>query len=113
MIARSVIAWINYDKRIKNKKIKVKYTKSFNKESECHIIYISESRGSDYKKIIKNINNSSVLTVSDIVDFASSGGMIGFVRVKNKIKFEINIEKSIQSNIKYRSQLLEVAEKLR
>ena len=101
------------DKKIKNKKIKVKYTQSFKKESECNIVYISESRGSDYKEIIDNIDKHSILTVSDIEGFASSGGMIGFVRVSNRIKFEINIEKSIKSNIKYRSQLLEVADKLR
>lgn len=39
--------------------------------------------------------------------------MIEFVRFDNKIKFEINVAQSTKSGIKYRSQLLEVAEQLR
>ena len=101
------------NKKIKNKKIKVKRAKNYEKENACHIVYISESRKGDYKEVINNIDNDSVLTVSDIDGFASSGGMIGFVRVGNKIKFEINVDKSMKSNIKYKSQLLEVADKLR
>ena len=54
-----------------------------------------------------------VLTVSDVKGFSSEGGMIEFVRLNNRIKFEINVTQSTKSGIKYRSQLLEVAERLR
>ena len=100
-------------KKIKNKKIKVTYSEIYLKEDQCHIVYISKIKSDTHKEIIKKIGTDVVLTVSDIDGFASDGGMIGFVRVKNKIKFEINVDKSIKSNIKYRSQLLEVAEQLR
>jgi len=100
-------------KKIKNKKIKVTYSEVYLEINQCHIVYISKIKANTHKEIIKKIGNNVVLTVSDIDGFASDGGMIGFVRVKNKIKFEINVDKSIKSNIKYRSQLLEVAEQLR
>ena len=51
--------------------------------------------------------------MSDVDGFSSEGGMIEFIRVNNKIKFEINVTQSEKSGIKYKSQLLEVAEKLR
>ena len=101
------------NKKIKNKNIKVTYPEKYIQEDRCHIVYLSQSKDSAYKETINNIGNDIVLTVSDIDGFTSNGGMIGFVRVKNKIKFEINVDKSIKSNIKYRSQLLEVAEQLR
>ncbi|RDH82354.1 MAG: DUF4154 domain-containing protein [endosymbiont of Galathealinum brachiosum] len=101
------------NKKIKNKKIKIKYSQDFERENYCHIVYISDGNKNKYREIINKINGEPILTVSDIDDFANYGGMIGFIRVKNKIKFEINVEKSTKSNIKYRSQLLEVAEKLR
>ncbi|MCW9048574.1 MAG: YfiR family protein [Gammaproteobacteria bacterium] len=101
------------NKKIKNKKIKIIYSKSYIEGNQCHIIYISKTKNNEHKDIIKKIGDSVVLTVSDIDGFALDGGMIGFVRIKNKIKFEINVDKSIKSNIKYRSQLLEVAETLR
>ncbi|MCW8933741.1 MAG: YfiR family protein [Gammaproteobacteria bacterium] len=101
------------NKKIKNKKIKITYSKYYVEETQCHIAYISKTKNNEHKDIINKIGNDVVLTVSDIDGFALDGGMIGFVRVKNKIKFEINVDKSVKSNIKYRSQLLEVAEQLR
>lgn len=101
------------NKKIKNKKIKVIYPEVYREEDQCHIVYISKIKNIHHKEIINQIGSNVVLTVSDIDGFASDGGMIGFVRIKNKIKFEINVDKSIKSNIKYRSQLLEVAEQLR
>jgi len=101
------------NKKIKNKKIKITYQKEYIEENQCHIIYVGKTKDSAYKEVIRKIGNKTALTVSDLDGFTSNGGMIGFVRVKNKIKFEINVDKSIKSNIKYRSQLLEVAEQLR
>ncbi len=101
------------NKKIKNKKIKIKYIQSFSVKKQCHILYISENKKESHREIIKKTNGNVVLTVSDIDGFASSGGMIGFVRIKNKIKFEINVAQSKKSEIKYRSQLLEVADRLR
>jgi len=101
------------DKKIKNKKIKISYADTYNKKTNCRIIYISNSREKDFKRILKLAGSDVILTVSDIEGFAGSGGMIGFIRVKTKIKFEINVTQSNQSKIKYRSQLLEVAENLK
>jgi len=101
------------DKKIKNKSIKVKYSSEYNPKDNCRIVYISKNKEDVFKEVIKKLNNNTVLTVSDVEGFSQQGGMIGFVRIKNKIKFEINIDQSIKSNIKYRSQLLEVAEQLR
>ena len=100
-------------KKVKNKKIKVKYSENHNKDHQCKIAYITQDKADSYNEILESINNEVILTVSDIEGFCQSGGMIEFIRVKNKIKFEINVGQSLKSNIKYRSQLLEVAEKLR
>lgn len=101
------------NKKIKNKNIKINYSNSFIKEAKCKIVFISKEKDNNYKETLDKIGNSAVLTVSDIEGFSQYGGMIEFVRVKNKIKFEINLGRSNKSNIKYRSQLLEVAERLR
>ena len=101
------------DKKIKNKQIKISYADTFNKETNCRILYISDSRKRNFKEILKLTESDVILTVSDIDGFVRAGGMIEFVRVRNKIKFEINVSQSNKSNIKYRSQLLEVAEGLK
>lgn len=100
-------------KKIQNKKIKLRYEKTIDEVKSCHIVYFGETEKEEYESVISDLSGSVTLTVSDINGFSENGGMIEFIRVKNKIKFEINIEQSSRSGIKYRSQLLEVAEKLR
>ena len=101
------------NKTINNRKITLKYSETEEGLKSCHILFVSQSKEENYKLVIENLENATILTVSDIEGFGHSHGMIEFVRVKNKIKFEINVDKSTQASIKYRSQLLEVAEQLR
>jgi len=99
-------------KKIKQKEIKLLVTDSVEDLYACNIVFISKSENDSYVKAIESLP-SGILTVSDILGFSESGGMIEFLRVNNKIKFDINLKQSQASGIKYRSQLLEVAERLR
>jgi len=101
------------DKKVNNRYVKFVYVANFKYVKNCRIAYIGKSKKNQYLSVINIYANKAVLTVSDIKGFSESGGMIGFVRVENKMKFEINVNKSAASGIKYRSQLLEVAETLR
>lgn len=100
------------DKLINNRQIKIKYITNKKIDPDCKIAYISKSIKDDYQSILEQLPDYT-LTVSEIDGFSQNQGMIEFIRVKNKIKFEINIVKSTEKGIKYRSQLLEVAERLR
>ena len=100
-------------KKIHNKTIKIIYTKTLQEAESCHIVYFSKTEETTYEQTINQLPQFIKLTVSDIKGFSERGGMIEFIRVKNKIKFEINVDQSAKSGIKYRSQLLEVAEQLR
>lgn len=75
-------------------------------------MFVSKASDIFFYNFLSNLS-SYVLTVSDVQGFSTERGMIEFVRVKNRIKFEINFTQSTKHGIKYRSQLLEVAEKLR
>ena len=98
-------------KKVKNRSIKINYKKDLNIET-CHILFVSESDKMNFYKMSSTIPKN-ILTVSDVEGFSSKGGMIEFIRVENKIKFLINVTQSEKSGIKYKSQLLEVAENLR
>jgi hypothetical protein len=50
-----------------------------------------------------------VLTVSDVEDFAKNGGMIEFVPIDNKIRFDINNTAAKRNGVKIGSQLLKLA----
>lgn len=101
------------NKKIKNRNIKIEYVTSYERSLACRILYISKTKKSGYVEIIKKTLGDVVLTVSDISGFYQKYGMIEFVSIKNKIKFKINVTRSLKSKIKYRSQLLEVAASLK
>jgi len=99
-------------KKVKGRSISINYEDDLRNITECHILFVSESDKASYYKVASEMPRN-ILTVSDVKGFSSEGGMIEFIRVDNKIKFEINVTQSTKSGIKFRSQLLEVAEKLR
>lgn len=52
---------------------------------------------------------SPVLTVGDGKGFTASGGMIGFVHIGDKIRFEINNHSAMRARLKISSHLLRLA----
>jgi hypothetical protein len=76
----------------------------------CNILFISQSERDRAAQIILNLKGRSVLTVSDMDDFADIGGMIQFFTEQNKIRVRINLEAVKAANMKVSSKLLGVAE---
>jgi len=83
-----------------------------NAAAHCHVLFISASMEDKLPQILAAIKGQPVLTVSDIDNFAESGGMIGFVENDNKIKLEINTKPVETANMRINAQLLEIALKV-
>jgi len=100
------------DKKVQGRSIQVDFIDRLKGISACHILFVSGDEAEKFYEF-KMQMPKHVLSVSDKEGFSESGGMIEFVRIRNKIKFEINVTQSTNAGIKYKSQLLEVAERLR
>lgn len=99
-------------KKVQSRTITINSIENLNKVETCHILFVSKSYENDFYNFSSEMPQN-ILTVSDVKGFSSEGGMIEFIRVKNKIKFEINVTQSTRYGIKYKSQVLEVAKQLR
>ena len=77
--------------------------------SQCHMLYIGKSEKSELKRIIGHLGSQSILTISDIQDFAKSGGHINLVIRQNKIRFIINSVAAKKANLKISSRLLKLS----
>ena len=77
--------------------------------NQCHILYIGKSEKNNLNTILKKLQNKPCLTVSNIDGFASRGGMINFILVNNKVRFEINLQTTRNSDLKVSSRLLKLA----
>lgn len=75
----------------------------------CQILFISDSETARLKEILLAVQKSPVLTVSDVPNFAATGGMIQFVVTENKVRFSVNLSAAEKAGLTLSSQLLKVA----
>jgi hypothetical protein len=94
---------------IDGKKVLVKRVAKPQDAVSCRILFISSSQQSRVKEILAELDNTSVLTVSDMPEFTRRGGMIQFVVEANRVRFEVNLTSAERSGLTLSSQLLKVA----
>ncbi len=98
---------------LEGKHLVVKRISAAQEADDCRILFISANEESHLKEILQTIDESGVLTVSDIPSFSRRGGMIEFVIDGDKVRFEINLAKAEASRLTLSSQLLKVATAVR
>jgi len=76
---------------------------------DCRILFISSSEASQWKEILTALRTLSVLTVSDIPQFARRGGIIQFLLDGNRVRFDINLTATERVGVKLSSELLKLA----
>jgi hypothetical protein len=76
----------------------------------CHILFIGNKEAGNVKKIVDELKNKNILTVSDIPGFAEDGGMIRFIMHENKTKLQINPGMAKAAALNISSKLLRLAD---
>ncbi len=79
---------------------------------KCDVLFICDSEKKHVNKLTSLTDGNMILTISDIPRFAQDVGIVGFVKERNKVRFEVNLENANKENIKIRSQLLNLAKKV-
>jgi len=77
--------------------------------ANCRVLFISMSEENRLKEILASLDKASVLTVSDIPQFATRGGMIQFISTEKRIRFEVNLSNAGDAGLRLSSELLKVA----
>ncbi len=97
---------------VNHRKLEVRYYNSMADVTNCQVLYISDSESGKLKTILLQLKDRPVLTVSDIEDFTSRGGMIYFVKESGKIRFHINLGVAKRKSLNISSKLLHLARKV-
>lgn len=95
---------------INGRPVTVKRFSGLHEIENCHILYIHNPEPENFSKIFDLLSGKNVLTISDSRDFVEEGGIIRFVKVNNKIQFQINPEAAKRANLVISSKLLRLAE---
>lgn len=96
--------------RIRDKQLNVIKTSEMKDiESGCHVLFVSAEKQSFLPQLINAIQHIYVLSVSDVEDFARSGGVISILRTSDKLSFEINLDTALKNGLLISSDLLSMA----
>ncbi|HXE94853.1 MAG TPA: YfiR family protein [Dongiaceae bacterium] len=96
-------------KSVKGRTIVIKRYRMVEDVKDCEVLFISASERGRLTRILKQFQNSPILTVADQEGFCQAGGMINFITVTNKISFEINTAAAHRVQLHISSQLLKLA----
>jgi hypothetical protein len=94
---------------IDGKKIAVSRPARIQEAAPCDILFISSSEDTRLGQVLAAAHRFGTLTVSDLPHFAERGGIIGFVVLQGRIRFEVNLRAAEQSHVALGSELLKVA----
>lgn len=75
----------------------------------CSLVVVPAAQEANWPDMQRKLVGQSVLTVSDIPGFASSGGMIEFTRVDNRIGVTINTDTVMAAHLMVQDRLLRLA----
>ncbi len=102
-------------KSVDNHRIKVRQLSSTDELAGCQIVFIGSSEQARLPQILSKLDDSSVLTVSDINRFLDEGGMVRLFDYENptthqkSIRFEVDPERVQRAGLKASSKLLQLS----
>jgi hypothetical protein len=97
-------------KTVQGRKLLVKRVSAPEEATGCQVLFIGGSEKARLSKIVNEVRNRPILTVSEVEGFAErGGGMINLVAGPNRIIMEINRQTAGQAKLSVSSQLLRLA----
>jgi YfiR/HmsC-like len=88
---------------------RIQHLKSPDDFQGCHVLFVGKHEAARLSRLLLDLKDGPILTVGESDDFVQQGGMIGFLLVENKVRFEINLQAAERANLKISSRLLLLA----
>ncbi len=96
-------------KQAQNRAVAVRMLVLPDQAAGCHVLFVSGSEERRMAALLRGVENSPVLTVSDVDGFVEAGGAIGFATVDDRIRFDINAEALQRAGLRPSAQLMKIA----
>lgn len=101
------------DKPAKGKRLAIRRAASVREVAGCHVLFVGSSEEKQLPQVIESAQQSHILTVGEMDQFAQRGGIINFVVERNKLRFEVSVDGAARAGLKISSQLLSLAKVVR
>ncbi len=75
----------------------------------CHLMYVTGDAADQPARLLKQLENAPVLTVSDHQNFATQGGMIELFVEASRVQFSINMVPAQAAGLQINARMLQLA----
>ncbi len=75
----------------------------------CRAVFIASSEWPRLGAVLRVLQGQPVLTFGDVRGFVDRGGMVGFLRERDRIRFEINLDALRRAGLRMSSEVLRLA----
>ncbi|MFL1453176.1 YfiR family protein [Marinobacter sp. GN3S48] len=96
-------------RKSQGRELQLRYPDDASNLSGCNVLYIAQSQSRNLDELLDLAQHQGMLTVSDLPEFVRKGGMVGYVKKGNVIRFEINLKAATEAGLTINSRLLELA----
>lgn len=91
------------------KKIRITHVDPQGTLPPCDTIFASASAGGSSEKLLQSLKGRGVLTIGESDHFCAQGGIINFFFEERKLRFEINLTRAREEQIRISAKLLKHA----
>jgi hypothetical protein len=95
-----------------NTRITLSYLANINNVQDCHILFIDVSALDNPAAMLKKLEKTPVLTVTDNLDLFNAGAMVGVFLENKRLVFDVNYTQISNAQLSMSSKLLRVARKV-
>jgi YfiR/HmsC-like len=95
--------------RVGAQTIAVSHLQTVSRPVVCELLYIANSAADNAAEILKTVHGTPVLTVTNAAPDERSKGIINFVTVGNRVRFEIDNNAAADNGLVISSKLLSLA----
>jgi hypothetical protein len=92
--------------KIKNKNIQVRHIANYSEINGIDLLFVANSEKYNITKILKEVQNKPILTMSDTKSYSEKGIMINMYIESGSLAFDVNMKESSISKIYISSKLL-------
>lgn len=96
-------------KSVKGHPVEVRAVSAERLDRGLHILFVTRAASRSPAEIRASLNGAATLLVGETERFAERGGMIGFVRDEDNIRFQLNLQRLAETGLKASAKLASVA----
>lgn len=97
------------NEKIGGRTLEVRRVSRAKDENGCAILFIDATQREHAEELLQGVADQPTLTVSDLPDFLSRGGMVQFQLVEKRVRFSVNLDAVNHVRLTMSSELLKVA----